>query len=248
MEVVCFPELFSMRPCDRAFDYTLRGMYENHTQLSCVGIRHMIWFEFAAARTGTRPYGKDHRESTAHLIASYCNWEDKPMELIKIGVAVNFFEINEDKLILRDFEKMNPHLLPGYTTMQQRGALAKAAGAVRKKSAKDAGDLFKLAEARKGGVFADLEIEDEKTRKSALVLVCSVARILGMDTPNERTVSAPIIALAAQMVMKYDEEYINGKLIDLLQEVKSAGTQKRNLSQVFEGWASRRDNVQNITT
>ena len=98
-----------------------------------------LWLEWARAGVEWRPMARPElpdsvegwqADNLTHLIEGACGWSGESGRLIHLFVVVGTLRYAQrgdlGGLLLEDFAQHNPHLLPGYVSVQAKGGFAKA--------------------------------------------------------------------------------------------------------------------------
>lgn len=174
-----------------------------------------LWLWWAEDGRGTRPFlnAKSTLQSQTPdelvlAIERAVQWNGTPGDFCRCAAQAGILVESADGLTLSDFSAHNPHLAPGYKTIQQRGQAIMIAKKKLKQIEKDAGRMHDHLLRSPELMFPSAaEATPEERRKSiALIMSLDAAAGRAVRSPAEYSASPSLLADALHVVRTFPDQ------------------------------------------
>lgn len=223
MKPVSFPIDFDRRSSIRLLLQALKS--QNIGDVSVYPYR--LWMEMAHTAGKLRLIaGKNHGEisleeklaedPTVLVIEEFCSWPGPKGALVAAAVESEFYNLVATPaggvaLTSAAFWELNEHLLPGYLTIQQKGARARAASLQQERIEKEA--QLKSRQLQEQGLLRLVESGmSQGESESGLALIMRIDRASGRHVMSNLEYSKDLLEKAVSVIRIYSEASINGAL------------------------------------
>lgn len=196
-----------------------------------------LWMDYGKNQTEWRPLKNPVREGVqidwaaediCHIIEEFCEWKGKTGELIAMflesGILALAAHGDLNGLLLKDFSKYNPHLLPGYRSIQSQGGRAL-------KAKRHASENATLAEQQHRLLQGTMKLEpdlaaSQEEEKKAILLVLRMFRACQLPVPSSEAYTKPLVTQAVNIIRKHDNNDITLVEIYLRDHIEDPGVVK----------------------